>query len=138
MNRFSLLDATKDDPERVFKFLRDDAGFDFILMLRDKEVTYQALRDLFEYELPHTLHNNDRFMLFWSGHGTQFPDARGVERGYLPLISSPADNPAKMVDIAELTRWDGKLPAKQTLFLLDACFSGLAGMVAQGGEVQGV
>jgi formylglycine-generating enzyme required for sulfatase activity len=133
---FNPLDATKGDPESVFKFLRDEAGFDYILMLRDEEVTYQILRDLFEYELPHTLHSNDRFLFFWSGHGTQFPDALGVEQGYLPLISSPVNNLATMVDMGALTRWDRLLPAKQALFLLDACFSGLAGTTAQGDEDQ--
>jgi len=78
---FNSLDATENDPQRVFDFLRDEAGFDYILMRQDKEVTYQALRELFEFELPHILQSNDRFLLFWSGHGTQFQDARGVERG---------------------------------------------------------
>jgi peptidoglycan hydrolase-like protein with peptidoglycan-binding domain len=128
---FNPLDATENDPQRVFEFLRDEAGFDYILVLRDKEITYQALRDLFEFDLPNTLKGNDRFLLFWSGHGTQFPDARGVERGYLPLVSSPLNNKAKMVDMDDLERWDNELPAKQALFLLDACFSGLAGMAAQ-------
>ena len=128
---FNPLDATENDPQRVFDFLRDEAGFDYILMLRDQEVTYSELRNLFEFELPRTLRSNDRFLLFWSGHGTQFPDARGSQLGYLPLVSSPLDNKATMVSMADVARWDGDLPAKQALFLLDACFSGLAGLAAQ-------
>lgn len=131
---FNPLDATQNDPQRIFEFLRDEAGFDYLLMLRNEEVTYQALRNLFEFELPGTLKSNDRFLLFWSGHGTQFVDARGVELGYLPLTSSPAMNKATMVSMTDLARWDNDLPAKQALFLLDACFSGLAGRVAQSGD----
>ena len=99
---FNPLDATENDPQRVFDFLRDQAGFDYILLLRDEEVTYQALRDLFEFDLPRTVQKNDRFLLFWSGHGTQFKNQRGVEIGYLPLVSSPVNNKATMVDMADL------------------------------------
>jgi len=131
---FNPLDATENDPQRVFEFLRDEAGFDYILMLRDEEVTYQRLRSLFEFELPRVLDSNDRALFYWSGHGTQFPDARGVELGYLPLISSRADDKSTMVAMRDFARWDNELPAKHALFLLDACFSGLAGSSAQSDE----
>ena len=113
---FNPLDATENDPQRVFEFLRDEAGFDYILMLRDDEVTYQTLRTLFEFELPNVLEANDRFLLFWSGHGTQFKNALGDEDGYLPLVSSARNNKATMVNMRDLTRWDNELPAKQVLF----------------------
>jgi peptidyl-prolyl cis-trans isomerase C len=131
---FNPLDATANDPERVFKFLRDEVGFDYILMLQDEDVTYQKLRSLFEFELPRILDENDRFLLFWSGHGTQFRDALEVELGYLPLISSPADDKSTMVAMRDLERWDNELPVKHALFLLDACFSGLAGRTALADE----
>ena len=128
---FDSLDATANDPDRVFRFLRDEMKFDRILMLRNRDVTYDRLRTLFEHELPQVIRPEDRFLFYWSGHGTQFKNARGVELGYLPLVDSPRDNKARMVSMRDLSRWDGELPARHALFLLDACFSGLAGSTVQ-------
>ena len=128
---FDRLDATAGDPDRVFRFFRDELRFDRILVLRNSEVTYGRLRTLFEHELPRVVRPEDSFLFYWSGHGTQFKNARGVELGYLPLVGSPRDNKASMVSMRDLSRWDGELPARHALFLLDACFSGLAGDVVQ-------
>lgn len=39
-----------------------------------------------------------------------------------------------MVSMGDIQRWDALLRAKQALFLVDACFSGLAGHRSQSGH----
>ena len=129
--RFPILDATANDPERIFQFLRDEALFDRILVLRNEEVTLSRLRHLFMTELHEVLKPEDRLLFYWSGHGTQFEDSRGNVLGYLPLVESETDDRSSMVGMEQLKVWDDHVPARHALFLLDACFSGLVGNTAQ-------
>jgi formylglycine-generating enzyme required for sulfatase activity len=47
--------------------------------------------------------------------------------GYLPLASTKEGDYNNMITMDDIERWDDVLPAKQTLYLLDSCVSGLAG-----------
>lgn len=128
---FDRLDATSNDPERIFKFFRDKLAVDQILLLKNNEVTHEVLRQLFEFDLPNLMNENDRLIFYWSGHGTQFKNARGIEQGFLPLAHSRPQNKATMVSMRDLSNWDAEIPARHALYLLDACFSGLAGTALQ-------
>jgi formylglycine-generating enzyme required for sulfatase activity len=122
---------TQNDPIRMRDFLLDEAGFDYVHVLTDEKVTYPRLRTLMEEDFPDRVKANDRFLLYWSGHGTQRELPDGKLRGYLPLASSSPGRFGTMVHMGDIERWDRNIAAKQTLYLIDACFSGLAGAVTQ-------
>lgn len=122
---------TGDDALRMRDFLVHEAGFDHVHVLTNGKATYQRIRDLMVDFFPNELGRNDRFLFYWSGHGDQRPNALGGSVGYLPLADSPPDRYSTMISMGDIQRWDALLPAQQALFLLDACFSGLAGSASQ-------
>lgn len=118
----------KNDPERMRNYLLNEAGFDEVYVLTDRHVKLPSIRQLMEDELPAKIKANDRFLFYWSGHGaTRKDSAKPV--GYLPLSNSQPEQYSSMLGMQALAQWDELLTAKQTLYLLDACFSGAAGHV---------
>ncbi len=69
----------------------------------------------------------DRLLFYWSGHGDQLIIGN-KHHGFLPLARSKRTEFSRMVSMDDISRWDSLLEAQQTLFLLDACLSGLAGL----------
>jgi tetratricopeptide (TPR) repeat protein len=132
-DHFSPL-PTANDPVRIREFLIHQAGFDYVHVLTDEMATKARIDELMVDVIPRMIHENDQFLFYWSGHGTQRPNELGGQTGYLPLSSSPRDRYGTMISMSDILRWDEVLAAKQALFLLDACFSGLAGSVNQSGH----
>jgi hypothetical protein len=125
---YDALPTAQKDAEKMVSFLKDDAGFDTIYVLTDEKVTKDRLDQLMIDEIPKILAKDDRFLFYWSGHGDQF-NLGGQPRGFLPLATSTRDAPSSMISMEDLSRWDSFIVARQTLFLLDACLSGLAGVL---------
>ena len=128
---FEPLRATKNDPVRMKDFLLDEAGFDHVHVLTDDKASKRRIGELLEDVFPELVGTDDRFLFYWSGHGTQPLDALSKPLGYLPLANSGKRQFSSMVSMDDLTRWDRRIAAKHALFLLDACFSGLAGNEAK-------
>lgn len=122
---------TKSDPSRVKDYLFKEAGFDYVHVLTEEKATEQRITQLMVDDFPRLIDSNDRFLLYWSGHGVTRSVGAG-KRGYLPLASTPKDRYSRMVSMHDIHRWDSLLEATQTLYLLDSCFSGLAGSAPQG------
>lgn len=121
---------TAHDPIRMRDFLVDEAGYDYVHVLTDDKATKARIDELMVDVLPGMMKANDQFLFYWSGHGEQRPNALGGQVGYLPVATSLEDRYSTMVSMGDIQRWDALLEAKQALFLLDACFSGLAGTVS--------
>lgn len=124
--------ATEEDPIRVKDYLLNEAGFDSVHLLTQDRVTKQRVGELMDNHFSRELTENDRFVFYWSGHGNTRILPRGDKRGYLPLAHTERDDYNNMISMDDIERWDDALPAKQTLYLLDSCFSGLAGESAKG------
>jgi formylglycine-generating enzyme required for sulfatase activity len=122
---------TQNDPLRMRDFLLNEAGFDYVHVITDEKVTYPRLRTLMEEDFPERVDGNDRFLFYWSGHGTQRELPDGGRRGYLPLASSSPGRFGTMIHMGDIERWDRNIAAEQAMYLVDACFSGLAGVVTQ-------
>ena len=121
---------TANDPLRMREYLIEDAGFDVVVTLTGKNVTKARIAELMVDEFPDSVAPDDRFLFYWSGHGVtrQRGDAAF---GFLPLADSRPDRNSSMIAMADLARWDQFLQARQVLYLLDSCFSGLAGVAPQ-------
>jgi len=126
-NGFPRLEAPYNDAMRVKDFLLNDAGFDQVYLLTNAAASKDRINKLMEETFPKLLGKDDRFLFYFSGHGTQREVGGGVN-GYLPLANSGLTEYGTMISMELVEYWDRLLSqTRQVLFLLDACFSGLAG-----------
>jgi len=119
---------TANDAQRMREFLLEKAGFDYVQVLTEEKATKQRIAQLMEDEMPKRIGPKDRFLFYWSGHGISrvLPPGNGGPLGYLPLIESRRSAYSSMISMNEIRHWDDYLQARQTLYVLDACLSGLA------------
>ncbi len=68
---------------------------------------------------------DDRVLVFFAGHGETITGNRG-EVGYLVPVDGDCDKLATLIRWDELTRNADLMPAKHVLFIMDACYGGLA------------
>jgi uncharacterized caspase-like protein len=68
---------------------------------------------------------DDRILIFFAGHGHTVSGRRG-ETGFLVPVDGKADELATLIRWDELTRNADLIGAKHMLFLMDACYGGLA------------
>jgi tetratricopeptide (TPR) repeat protein len=126
-SEYEKLSAPAQDAVRVRDFLRDRAGFDHIILLTDDKATRTRIENLMEQWFPERTQRNDRFFFYFSGHGETRTFSNGNKRGYLVLQSSAKRQWDSMVDMPRIRQWAENIGhSKHSLFLLDACFSGLA------------
>ena len=123
---FKSLEATEADPERMRRFLIDQAGFDYVHVLTDEKVTQRRLRTLLLDEFRGRVGPGDQFLLYWSGHGVPVTNFAEQELGYLPLADSSSTSLASMLGMSEILGWTDLIGASQVLHVLDTSFSGLA------------
>ena len=122
--------STQQDTIRMRDFLINDANFDYVHTLTGANATKARINELMSDVFPELVGENDRFVFYWSGHGVTRPTRSGTA-GYLPLADSPKGKYSTMVAMDDLERWDGFILANHVLYLLDSCFSGLAGVEAK-------
>jgi tetratricopeptide (TPR) repeat protein len=123
---YQKLSAPAADAVQVRNFLRDEAQFDRIITLTDEKATRARIENLMERILPQLVQRNDRLLFYFSGHGITRSLAAS-KRGYLILRSSSRNGWDEMIDMPRMREWSENFGhARHVLFLLDACFSGLA------------
>ena len=127
---FSKL-GTHNDAEKMKNFLLNDAGFDYVRVITDDKVTKATIDQVMTDDMRTLVGPNDRFVFYWSGHGTQFHVGNRAF-GFLPLHDSKTSAYSSMISMEDFTRWNSYLSARHALFILDACLSGLAGSQKKG------
>jgi len=119
---YAVSDATAvaDTLTRAFAFPSEDVN-----VLLDGAATKEAILTAFMSfaNLPDS--ENDRIIVFFAGHGHTASARRG-EVGFLVPHNGSLQNLASLIRWDELTRNSDLIPAKHMLFLMDACYGGLA------------
>ena len=125
--------ATEKDAENVKEFLLHNQGYDYVHVLTNSEATKEKIESIMTDEMPGLVGPSDRFLFYFSGHGDQFvrPDTKEAF-GFLPVYNSKARVFSSMISMDDIRRWNQYLQARHVLFILDACFSGLAGVNKKG------
>jgi uncharacterized caspase-like protein len=93
-------------------------------MLLDEEASRSAVMTTF-LRLANDARENDRVFVFFAGHGYTRPGRRG-EVGHLVPVDGDPGNLASLVRWDDLTKNADLLAAKHVLFIMDACYGGLA------------
>jgi uncharacterized caspase-like protein len=123
----SPLAYASNDASEIARTLIDKFAFPEtnVSVLLDGEATRVAIvQSYMKFTNKHSIGGNDRILFFFAGHGHTVGGRR--ETGFL----IPADG--KVDDLSSLIRWDeftrnaDLIPAKHMLFVMDACYGGLA------------
>ncbi len=104
-----------------FQFTKDN-----LTILTDADATKSQILSVFmRYAQDDTVGNDDRILVFFAGHGHTVLGRRGETGFLLPVDGDP-------LDLSTLIRWDDLtrnadlISAKHMLFVMDACYGGLA------------
>jgi hypothetical protein len=91
-DKLARLEAPAVDADRVRDFLIDGAGFDYVVTLKEGRASLDLIHCLMDTAFPKLLGSNDRFLFYFSGHGTE-RKIRERTVGYLALKHSGIDTP---------------------------------------------
>ncbi len=108
-----------------------------ITTLTDGQATKEGIeRAMAAFADPDRIKSNDRILVYFSGHGGTVPLPGGGSKGYLithdakfrgnGATRNPSDYYRTCVGMDRLRELSSFIPAKHTLFLVDACYSGAA------------
>ena len=117
----------RQDAEAVAKTLEQHCGFesDRISVLTDADATGEAIRRAYMSYVSAAVSEDDRIVVFFAGHGHTRSGGRG-EVGFLVPVDGDLNDLATLIRWDELTRNASLIPAKHILFIMDACYGGLA------------
>ena len=110
--------------------------FDFpkdnIISLFNEDATYHNIRKQFS-EISKSAEKNDRVLIFFAGHGETLDLPEGGEQGYLlPYDGDRDDLYLTAVPMGELKQIAFMSKAKHILYLVDACYGGIAAIGSRG------
>jgi hypothetical protein len=104
-----------------FKFSRER-----VALLTDGAATRARILETFlSFATDATVCADDRILIFFAGHGHTFSGRKG-ETGFLVPVDGKADDLSTLIRWDELTRNAELIAAKHLLFIMDACYGGLA------------
>lgn len=124
---YAPLSYARHDAEAIHKAVSEKFNFteENITVLLDTEATRSAIIESFLRFTQDDIDPNDRIFVFYAGHGYTYKGKRG-EVGYLVPVDGTPDKLASMIRWDELTRNADLISAKHMLFIMDACYGGLA------------
>jgi hypothetical protein len=116
-----------NDADAIASVLVNDLGFsaENTIVLKDSAATKQSILDAFIDFSNKAADLDDRLLVFFAGHGLTAEGIRGPI-GYLVPVDGDPDKKNTLIRWDELTRNADLIPAKHILFVMDACYSGLA------------
>lgn len=103
-----------------------------IKVLQNKQVTRENLRRVFDEWLVQGVTEDDKVLIYYSGHGSQLPDQQSdgdEEDGYdetltLYELATEGAKDLGMLRDDDLAEMIDRIPARHTSFIVDACCSG--------------
>jgi uncharacterized caspase-like protein len=123
----SPLSYAVSDAVDVKQTLIESLGFpeeNIICLLDDQATKENILRSFLSFCSP-KVELDDRIFVFFAGHGHTVSGFRG-EVGYLIPYDARADDLSTLIRWQELTSNSELIRAKHMLFIMDACYGGLA------------
>ncbi len=126
-----------NDAQAVKQYLVNHLGFrnDRIISLYNHEATKSRILKLMGDELPQKISEEDRIIFFFSGHGATRATPSGKKFGYLlPVNANKKSMHSSSLSMNELHTFSELIPARQMLFVVDACYSGIAGTTYKKGD----
>lgn len=126
--RVTQLNYAANDAKGMRDLLVNTLGFpkEKITLIIDAQATRDGIRRAFS-ELTRKVGPNDRVLVFYAGHGETEKLPNGGETGYLvPVDGDRSDVYYSCLSMEEIKQLASRVAAKHMLFLIDACYGGLA------------
>lgn len=123
------LGYARQDAEAVAAALRGRCGFPAagVTLLTDADATGAGIRQAFFRLVNGGTAANDRVVVFFAGHGFTASEAVGArEVGFLVPVDGDPGDLSTLLRWDDLTRNSALIAAKHVLFIMDACYGGLA------------
>ena len=109
-----------NDAKAVEQTLKENYVFDEIFKLYYIDATRGKIIDMFEM-MVNKVTKNDNLIIFYSGHG----DFRQqLNKGYWVPVDATTKSTSGYISNSDIQTFIGGIPAKHTLLVSDACFSG--------------
>ena len=124
----SPLNYATNDAQALAEILKQSFKFpkQNISLLLDEKATKKTIHKLFmDFTDKEKIKPDDRFVVFFAGHGHTVQGRRGEVGFLIPVDGKPKDLNT-LIRWDELTRNADLIPAKHMFFLMDACYGGLA------------
>ncbi len=123
------LETTQNDAREFADFLLGSGEFDQVILLTEQEATRRAIVYFMDSYIPELLQGSrkrNRFLFYFSGHGEKH---RYIDRGYLRLADSREGDYTESIGMDTVRTWahHNTANAVHSLFLIDACMSGIVG-----------
>jgi hypothetical protein len=99
-----------------------DRNIEFLI---DNRATFSSIRKAIETWLPNRINSKSRVTVYYAGHGA--PDPQSGEAYIVPYDGDPNYLSDTGYPLKRLYERLEKLPAKQVVVMIDACFSGAGG-----------
>ena len=115
------------DAEEVAKILKDKFNFaeEDITLLEDGKATKDHIMQAFHGFTQNNTNPDDKLLVFFAGHGHTITGNRG-EVGFLVPVDAKPNDTSTLIRWDDLTRNAELVKAKHILFIMDACYGGLA------------
>jgi hypothetical protein len=132
----SKLVTTKNDAPELANYLYDSGEFDQVILLTEENATRAAIIYFMETYVPALLTDNkkkSRFLFYFSGHGEKNKFVKS-NVGYLRLRNDRPNEYFNSINMYTVYQWANEHTknAVHSLFLIDACMSGIVGQEQQG------
>ena len=126
---FTPLRYAVEDAKSMKTTLMTQYGFPEknIFLLEDHEATKNGIENAF-FDLAEKTDSEDAVVVFFAGHGvTRQNKGSKEDLGYLIPIDGKMDNLTRTtLSMKSINTFSNEIPAKSMLFLVDACYGGLA------------
>ena len=130
----SNLDYAVKDANSIASLLKDNFNFPSknVTVLLNEEATFTNIRNGLS-KVSSSAKANDRVLIYFAGHGETMDLPDGGEMGYLLPIEAKRDELfTTSIPMDDLKRISSMSQSKHMLFLIDACYGGLAATGARG------
>ncbi len=126
------------DAQAMRQTLIERFGFaaERVTLLTNEQATRRNILAAFHDKLSgDAVKRDDRIFVFYAGHGATRKLSSGRDLGYIvPVDADPKDTGTDAIAMSELQNIAESVSAKHVLFVMDACYSGLA--LTRGGASQ--
>ena len=126
----------KADAQAIYDVLTDpDIGSfppEQVTLLINEEATQRSIRSSIGTQLRRRAGEEDIVLVFFAGHGAPEIDpgdgsADGMQKYLIPYDAEMDDLFSSAISMEEVQEYFGRLASRQIVFLIDCCYSGMAG-----------